>query len=246
MTARLHIQAALLALALFGLMLLSNFTALDFSVSHWFYSGPITKFIHKDEAFYAHVLHDGLRQAAVLAWLGLLVWSLKTSFITRPQSQTQQLANDYRWFLVLAGLGSAVLTSVLKQRSLHSCPWDLSEFGGRALYFHVFQALPGLDLNKLGPGHCFPSGHASVGWMWLGLCFPHFARTHSAGYDQQPTLRRRMAAAVAVFGVVVSGVQVIRGAHFVSHTLGTALACWLTCWVTYTLMARRATKRQGF
>ncbi|MBU0784189.1 MAG: phosphatase PAP2 family protein [Gammaproteobacteria bacterium] len=69
-----------------------------------------------------------------------------------------------------------------------------------------------------GPGKCFPSGHASTVFMWIVLL-----------YSPLPWLtnrRSRMCILLFSAGLLAGGVQVIKGAHFLSHILATAWNCW--------------------
>ena len=65
---------------------------------------------------------------------------------------------------LLMGLG-ALVVGALKSMSHHSCPWDLVEYGGKAVSYPLFSAIPA----DSGPGRCFPGGHASSGFMVMGL-----------------------------------------------------------------------------
>ena len=56
------------------------------------------------------------------------------------------------WVLV----GCLLAVAALKRHSPTSCPWSLQEFGGHAVYLSHWRWRP-----DGGPGHCFPSGHAS-------------------------------------------------------------------------------------
>lgn len=69
---------------------------------------------------------------------------------------------------LLFGLGPLVI-GILKATSAHSCPWDLVEYGGKALNYVLMDTAP----PGAGPGHCFPGGHASSGFAVMALfsCF---------------------------------------------------------------------------
>ena len=68
--------------------------------------------------------------------------------------------------MLLIGIGPLVV-GILKATSAHSCPWDLIEYGGKAMSFPLFGAVPALP----GPGRCFPGGHASSGFAVMALFF---------------------------------------------------------------------------
>ena len=75
--------------------------------------------------------------------------------------QTQCPAGDGR---ASDGSGRARCRSP-ESMSHHSCPWDLVEYGGKAVSYPLFSAIPA----DSGPGRCFPGGHASSGFMVMGL-----------------------------------------------------------------------------
>ncbi len=64
------------------------------------------------------------------------------------------------------GIGPLVV-GLLKATSAHSCPWDLLEYGGKAMSFPLFGTTPAFP----GPGRCFPGGHASSGFAVMALFF---------------------------------------------------------------------------
>ena len=105
------------------------------------------------------------------------------------------------------------LVPAAKRFSASSCPWDLSLFGGSALYApHWSRWVDG------GPGHCFPSGHAVAAFAFLPLYFQWRA--------QRPALARAILAASLGVGALFGYAQVARGAHFASHIIWSAWLCW--------------------
>ena len=105
---------------------------------------------------------------------------------------------------LLMGLG-ALVVGVLKSMSHHSCPWDLVEYGGKAMSYPLFSAVPA----DSGPGRCFPGGHSSSGFMVMGLFF--------AFWRERP----RLAWSFVVLGILLglrSGHA--RGAFFLSQPVG--------------------------
>ncbi len=125
---------------------------------------------------------------------------------------------------LLMGLGTAVV-GILKATSHHSCPWDLMEYGGKALSYPLFDAAPAGS----GPGRCFPGGHASSGFMVMGLFF--------AFWRERPRLAWGMVAAGIVLGLGMGYGQVMRGAHFFSHNLWAGWWVWFSQVVAYGLVS---------
>lgn len=152
---------------------------------------------------------------------GAAAWGRSASVPTRGQ----------RWAWLGVIMGSAVLVPGLKRFSRSSCPWDLAPFGGGVPYVPHWL----LNLADGGPGHCFPSGHAAGMFAFIGLYF--LWREH------RPPRARAWAAGVWLLGAGFGVVQMLRGAHFLSHVLWSAWACWVLAALAAALLARRAAAR---
>ena len=81
-----------------------------------------------------------------------------------------------------------------------------------------------------GSGRCFPAGHASTGFAFMGGFF--------ALRTQAPGMAGLWLAVALAAGLLFGGVQQLRGAHFMSHTLWTAWLCWVVGWLADPLFAR--------
>jgi membrane-associated PAP2 superfamily phosphatase len=145
----------------------------------------------------ARVLHDGGR---VAGWL-----ALAAAMLRRDVPAPQRL-----WWLGTT-LSCAMAIHLLKHASATSCPWSLAEFGGVAAYVSHWQ----WGLSDGGSGQCFPSGHAASALALLpGL------------YVLRGKAARRWLLLVLTGAVLFGAAQLVRGAHFASHTLWTAWVCW--------------------
>lgn len=179
----------------------------DLAVSRWV-GGP-AGFAWRDAWWTSRLLHDGGRWAAwaLLLALVLAAWRTPAAVAHGPSR-----AHRWRW---LAVMGACVLAvPALKRFSSTSCPWDLAEFGGVASHvshwrFGVFDG---------GPGHCFPSGHAVAAFAFFGLYF--------MWRDHDPRRARAWLAGVGLAGLAFGVAQLLRGAHYLSHTLWSAWLCW--------------------
>lgn len=125
---------------------------------------------------------------------------------------------------LLMGLGTLVV-GALKSISHHSCPWDLVEYGGKAVSYPLFSAVPAAS----GPGRCFPGGHASSGFMVMGLFF--------AFWRERPRLAWSFVVLGAIAGLAMGYGQVMRGAHFFSHNLWAGWWVWFSQVVAYGLVS---------
>lgn len=132
---------------------------------------------------------------------------------------------------------SAVLVptviSLLKQRSVSHCPWDLQRYGGTEPYVRLFEHLP----DGIAAGNCMPAGHASSA-LWM-LSLSVFFLPH-----------RLIRAALVLLtmlgvGVAVGWLQQLRGAHFLTHTLWSAWIAMLTVFLITTCMDRWPKRRSS-
>ncbi len=188
--------------------LLWDGTGLDPAVSQLF--GSAQGFALRNHWFLTRVMHDGVRG---FAWL-LLGAMICIALFARQNG----LRKSARW--AVAGTMMAVLVvQWLKWISATTCPWDLHLFGGHAdLVSHW-----NFRITDGGPGRCFPAGHASAGFALL----PAWVALHS--HTRHPLF----ALGIVVFvGLALGMVQVLRGAHFVSHVMWSGSVCTLVAWIT--------------
>ena len=166
----------------------------------------------RDSWFAAVLMHHGMRNVAfcVGAWLVAGIWW--------PSGVLRRIPRRAR----IQWLGSVVLglllINLLKHVSKTSCPWDLAEFGGARSYVAHWA----WTRSDGGPGHCFPAGHASAAFAFVGGFF--------ALRPVSPALAARCLAVVLAAGLALGLAQQLRGAHFMSHTLWTAWLCWVAAW----------------
>jgi membrane-associated PAP2 superfamily phosphatase len=193
-----------------GLLLLLawDYSGLDRAMAHWF--GTSNGFPLEHHWLWRGVLHEDIHFLPWLLELGLLV------AVARPFGAFRQLPGLRRAQLALTTLVALLLVANIKRHSLSSCPWDLQEFGGMATYVSHWT----WGLRDGGGGGCFPAGHASGGFAFLGGFFV-FRRG-------LPRTARRWLAGALLAGLVMGMAQQVRGAHYMSHTLWTAWLCWAT------------------
>jgi membrane-associated PAP2 superfamily phosphatase len=197
-------------LAAFGLLVAWDASGLDLPLARMMADGQ--GFALRDNWVAGVLLHDWMRRAAFLAGAWLLVGLWWPVGVLRRLSRGARL----RWLASLV-LGIALI-NVLKYSSRSSCPWDLAEFGGVGAYLSHWA----WGHSDGGPGRCFPAGHASAAFAFVGGFF--------ALRPVSPRLARACLALVATAGLVLGAAQQLRGAHFMSHTLWTAWFCWLAAW----------------
>ncbi|MBV7541408.1 phosphatase PAP2 family protein [Acidovorax sp. sic0104] len=205
-----HLHALWWTLAALACVVAWDAAGQDLPAAHLFGLG--TGFPLRDHWLLVQVLHEGARY---LAWLLALVLTLGVWW---PQGILRRLDVAGRLQIVASALLALAVVSMVKNLSHTSCPWDLAEFGGVARYASHW-ALGTLDG---GSGRCFPAGHASAGFAFLG---GYFALRRTA-----PGAARWWLGTAVAAGFVLGGAQQMRGAHFMSHTLWTGWLCWTTGW----------------
>jgi membrane-associated PAP2 superfamily phosphatase len=193
-----------------ALLLLWDASGVDLGlVRAW---GTPAGFPWRDHWLTSHIAHDGGRwfTGAVLAMLVVNVW--------RPLFSGLSRAERVRWLLVT--LAALALVPLLKKFSATSCPYELAEFGGRALYVSHWR----FGMADGGPGGCFPSGHATAGAALFSGWF--------ALRDRHPVAARRWLAATLAATLFFGWAQMVRGAHYPSHTMWSAWLCWTLAMLT--------------
>ena len=207
----------LLTLLALALLLAWDATGLDLATVRLF--GSSSGFPRRDTWWASTLLHDGGRIAAWLVLAALMATSLRAA-----PAGTPSRAQRWRWVGVM--LLCVLLVPAIKRISLSSCPWELAEFGGAARQLSHWR----WGVPDGGPGHCFPSGHAVSAFAFFGLYF--LWRDHD----------RRFAWAclwaVIGTGLLLGSAQLVRGAHYPSHTLWTAWLCWTICVVADRALVR--------
>lgn len=204
----------LFALVLTGLLFtwISRSGALDFAVANLFFDSSTQQFplrISHPLDFWGHTV---LKAITVWAWVLCIVLAIASNWVAllRPWRRVLTV------FVVMAGV-AAFVVQTLKGASVHSCPWDINTFGGQSMWFPLFETISHVS----GPGRCWPGGHASGGFAIIAGYF--------AARESKHQLARWMLAIGMAFGLVMSLVQMARGAHFLSHNLWSLWLVWATC-----------------
>lgn len=184
-----------------ALFALEHYTDVDFMLARLFYSPELGAFPLKSLPLLSFWGHEVARDAVIVFSLCLAYRAWRT--------------RDARLGVTVLAMALASLAvSSLKAASAHSCPWELSAFGGDAAFFRLLDAVP----LFAGSGRCFPGGHASGGFTLMALYF-YWRGSH-------PARARFALAAGLVAGGLMGLVQMARGAHFLSHNLFSAYVVW--------------------
>jgi membrane-associated PAP2 superfamily phosphatase len=208
---------SLWTLASLALLMFWDALARDVPMAHWF--GSVDGFAWQHHWLLSGVLHDGVRG---LGWLLVFLLALAIGW---PVGVLRQLTCGQRVGLLAGILVALLVTSMIKQVSLSSCPWDLHEFGGSAHYVsHWLWGVP-----DGGGGHCFPAGHSSTGFAFVAGYF--------SLHDKAPRQARAWLGAALLAGFFLGLVQQVRGAHYMSHVLWSAWFCWTSAGASHLISA---------
>jgi membrane-associated PAP2 superfamily phosphatase len=200
------VREAIRVVALLLLLMLWELSRLDLPLARLY--GDTLGFAWRTHWLTGGLLHGGARAVAlgVLAYVVLSIWLSVPLLRSIPQRS--------RIWMLGTILLCVALIPLIKQASWTSCPWSLVEFGGEARYVPHWI----LGESDGGPGGCFPAGHASSAF---GFFAGWFALREGA-----PRAARWWLIVTVMSGLLLGWVQMMRGAHYLSHSLWTAWICW--------------------
>ncbi|OUY09060.1 phosphatase PAP2 family protein [Acinetobacter populi] len=162
-------------------------------------------FLYKNFWWYDQFAHHDMKILQEFILLCILISVIASKY----QIKFISLNNYHQYLQLLIFMLLSILTvSILKQNSIHSCPWYMIQSNQSTIHF----------FNPLGHGRCFPGGHASLGYAWIAGFFVFYQKD------------KKIACFYLVSGIILGTgmgyTQMMRGAHFLSHNL------W-TFWFTY-------------
>ena len=203
---------------------------LDWLLAHRIYAWEGYRWTLKKAFVMEALLHRTGRDLSVAAWAGVLVVWLMS--FKRASLKTWRRPLGY---LLLSVLLATLLISWIKSWSNVDCPWDIDGLGGTRPHIGLFEVRPA----GLPNGRCFSAGHASGGYSWTALYFFFLMA--------RPHLRWRGLGIGLGVGILFGIGQQLRGAHFLSHDLWTAMICWLVAFGLYCVFQRgkRPESRSG-
>jgi membrane-associated PAP2 superfamily phosphatase len=120
------------------------------------------------------------------------------------------------WLGVLVIATVPALAGLGKKYTNTFCPSEIRRYGGDVAYAKLCEPYPADD-RPVRRGGCFPAGHASGGFALMGLLAVRSSRRWRNG----------IIALGLGLGWWMGGYQMLKGAHYLSHTLTTMLVAWL-------------------
>ena len=213
----------LLIFAAFNI-LLGQFTNIDLMIEDYYFDANTQQFIWKNTWFANDLMHGYVKY--VITGIGrLLLLVVILDFIYPWRIISQWLRIRLR-FVAIASFIIATSVAVFKHFSVLHCPWSVNRYGGSAPFIRLFDFVP----SSVQAGHCFPTGHATVGLWLAALCvfwLPH-----------KPKIAFTVFLLGLSVGFALGWVQQMRGAHFLFHTL------WATWFATLVIVVMLSLTKQ--
>ncbi|WP_438479144.1 phosphatase PAP2 family protein [Oleiharenicola lentus] len=203
-----------LALAcLAGVLVLFESTRLDLAVQDHFYDARAGRWlVDAKEPLGRALFYDGPK---ILVWviaLTVLVFAVGPS---RWREQWQ-LDRHGLWLALLVFATVPALAGLGKSCTNIFCPSEIRRYGGDVAYVQLCGSYPSGDVPTRRGG-CFPAGHASGGFALMGLLAIRSTRRW-----------RKSAVWLGLsLGWWMGGYQMLKGAHYLSHTVTTMLVAWV-------------------
>lgn len=211
-----HICASLLLLA--GIVFVFDVSPIDFWVQDLFYNAAATDtshlmrwVIYKHDPFYGFLFHWLIKAINVV-----IISALSLVFIAGFYRKSLLRWRYYCLFLVVAFASVGMLIGGAKWVTNIYCPNETVRYGGMVPNVGLLEHYPSA-FKPHKRGRCFPAAHATGGFWLMSLYFIFAQR------------RRRMAALAAglTAGWALGLFQMVRGEHYLSHTLVSMVASWL-------------------
>jgi membrane-associated PAP2 superfamily phosphatase len=200
-------------LCLGAVFTLFEFTDLDLKLQDHFYHFDTRRWIvDEKEPVGRLIFYNGPKA---------LVWVVALTVLTiavGPVAWRKKLNVERRglWLAVLVIATVPALAGLGKKYTNTFCPSEIRRYGGDVAYAKLCEAYPADD-RPPRRGGCFPAGHASGGFALLGLMAVRSTRRW----------RNTMIALALGLGWIMGTYQMLKGAHYLSHTLTTMLIAWI-------------------
>lgn len=177
---------------------------------------PVGDYTYMNNPYLVSIGHYGLKYVVIF----IAVMHLITLIYLKMNKKNPRLQKIC--MMVLLSMACSVsYIAVLKSFSAHACPWSMV-----SIHLGHVQWLQDMQTSA----RCFPGGHASGGFSLIIL---FFAYRHD-----YPRLARIGLTIALVLGFMMSWVQMVRGAHFLSHNLWSLWWSWLVAFIIYKAFRR--------
>jgi membrane-associated PAP2 superfamily phosphatase len=206
-----------------ALSLLARTSDIDLSWQREFWS-PDDGWRYADSHVVLFLYRFGTWPALLMAGASALVWAGSTA-----TGQWQWLRRPGLFLALLLALGPGLAVNLIAKEHCHRPrPLQIKEFGGQ------YQFRPLGEPGGTNESKSFPSGHASMGFYWLGLFIFYWNR------------KRGLAWAFGGLGLLhgfAMGIgRMAQGAHWITDVLWSAGFVYLAGWVLHYFLFSPANK----
>jgi len=203
----------LIGLGIIGLitvLAIENFTNIDIALQNLCFNAGKRQWLINPELHkkLTYIFYDGLKIVMIFCavfCLGNLLISIKQKNLRR-----------YNHFSLIMLLSFIIIPSLIAGAKAFTnvyCPYQLNIYNGLYPFVRVLENYPA-DFIQTKVGRCFPAGHATAGFAFLGL----FYAFHQYKY-------RLIGLGIGLSLGWIAGIyQMLRGQHFLSHTLFSMVA----------------------
>jgi membrane-associated PAP2 superfamily phosphatase len=205
-------RAILLSAAVLALTVtVFEFTPWDIDIQDRLYDAAHGWRVDRDAPLPKLIFYDAPKVAVGLVGAFLIVCAL----VPAPRSPRWPLSRREAAFLLVCIALIPFTVGALKKTTGVFGPWKIARYGGIEPYRTLFQSIPYVAGQPRGRG--FPAGHCSGGFALMGLYFVG---------------KRRATRWLGVFcglaaGWAVGTYQMLKGVHYLSHTLVTMILAWM-------------------
>ncbi len=207
-----HKSLAITCLVLVMAMIFFEYTDFDLLVQdQFFHFDTGTWLIDRDAPVLRFLFYSGIK--GIIVGIGVLcLLGIGLSFKSEKLRPWRQGALIFILSLALVPL----LVAGSKQFTNVYCPYQIRRYDGLYPYIKLFESYPE-GFHPKRAGKCFPAGHATGGFAFMALYFVFRSR------------RAKMLglASGLVLGWAMGLYQMLKGAHYLSHTVVTMLLAWI-------------------
>lgn len=204
-------------LLLAAVIALFEMTSLDLLVQDHLFNFETGRWLVDRKAPMARFLFYTGVKGAIIAFGVSILLRYGLSFRKKGKGGAREKWARQRCLMVILALIIVPSTiAELKAVTNIYCPSQIERYGGDKPYVKLFEAYPE-RCGDCDSGRCFPAGHASGGFSFLVL------------YHVFREKKRKMAGLGVglALGWVMGGYQMMKGAHFLSHTVVTMVVAWI-------------------
>lgn len=197
-------------LGLIAVLAIETFTNIDIALQNLCFNAEknqwlINPELHKKLTYF---FYDGLKVAMIFSAVACL-----SNLLISIKKKSLRQYNHFCLIMLLSFILIPALIAGGKAFTNVYCPYQLNIYNGLYPFVRVLENYPA-DFIQTKVGKCFPAGHATAGFAFLGL----FYAFHQYKY-------RLIGLGIGLSLGWIAGIyQMLRGQHFLSHTLFSMIA----------------------